>query len=95
MVDETSPLEPTGNPYPALKDQDTSSSSHEIPMEPRAKVEPGEHRIFTHFPKDRNCDICMRTKMTRGNFGDLIAADHPEKLAEVPGADQETESHLH
>ena len=50
----------------------------------------GKHNIFTHFPKDRNCDICLRTKITRascGNrtgtvvpraeiFGNLTAADH-------------------
>ena len=49
-----------------------------------------EHDVFTHFPKDRNCDICLRTKITRascrrrtgtvvpgaGKFGDLITADH-------------------
>ena len=29
------------------------SSSHELPMEPRAKVllGPGKHSIYTHFPK--------------------------------------------
>ena len=46
--------------------------------------------FFTHFPKDRNCEICTRTKITRAtcrrriggavpraeNFGDLITADH-------------------
>ena len=51
---------------------------------------PGKHSIHTHFPKDRNCDICLRTKITRAswrrrtgtvvpraeNFGDLITADH-------------------
>ena len=44
------------------------NSSHELSPEPRAKVEPGsgKQRIFTHFPKDRNCDICLRTKITRG-----------------------------
>ena len=25
----------------------------------------GKHSIFTHFPKDRNSDICLRTKITR------------------------------
>ena len=44
----------------------------------------------THFPKDRNCEICQRTEITRApcrrrnggavpraeNFGDLITADH-------------------
>ena len=38
LVDESSPLEPRGNPK--LEDQDTSRSSHEFPMESRAKVEP-------------------------------------------------------
>ena len=46
--------------------------------------------VYTHFPKDRNCEICQRTKITRApcrrrngeavpraaNFGDLITADH-------------------
>ena len=70
--------------------RDTSSSSHELPLEPRAKVVPSKHNIFTHFPKDRNCDVCLRTKITRAscrrrtgtvvpradNFGDVITADH-------------------
>ena len=62
------------------------------PMEPRAKVEPGsgKHRVYTHFPKDPNCDICLKTKNTNAScrrrtgtvvpraehFGDLITADH-------------------
>ena len=46
--------------------------------------------IYTHFPKDRNCEVCLRTKMTRApcrrrtgealprveKSGDLITADH-------------------
>ena len=50
----------------------------------------GKHSIFTHFPKDRNFDICLRTKITRAscrrrtgavvpraeNCGDLITAYH-------------------
>ena len=46
--------------------------------------------LKTHFPKDPNCEICRRTKITRApcrrrnsgavpravNFGDLITADH-------------------
>ena len=47
--------------------RDTSSSTHELPSEPRAKVVSGEHSIFTHFPKDRKCDICLRTKITRSS----------------------------
>ena len=84
LVDESSPTRPRGNPAP--KDRHTSSSSHELPMESRAKVEPGsgKHSVYTHFPKDPNCDICLKTKRTRAgtvvpraeHFGDLITADH-------------------
>ena len=62
----------------------------------RASLEPttkrredlGKHSVYTHFYKDRNCEICKRTKITRApcrngeaapravNFGDLITADH-------------------
>ena len=71
---------------------DTSKSSHELPLEPRAKVEPGsgKHSVNTHVPKDPNCDICLMTNITRApcrrragtvvpraeHFGDLITADH-------------------
>ena len=35
--------------------EDTSKSSHELPMDPRAEVEPGsgEQSVYTHFPKDQ------------------------------------------
>ena len=70
--------------------RDTSSSFHELSLEPRAKVVPSKHNIFTHFPKDRNCDICLRTTITRAScrrrtgtvvpraehFGNLKTADH-------------------
>ena len=75
----------------------TSSSSYDPPMEPRAYVEPGsgKHSVYTHFPKDQNCGICLKTKITRAScrrrggpvvpraekFGDLITADH-EVLSE-------------
>ena len=49
----------------------------------------GEHSFFTHFPKDPNCAICLKTKITKAscrrrakavtprtdNFGDLMTAD--------------------
>ena len=49
-----------------------------------------KHSVYTHLPKDRDCEICQRTKITRApcrrrtggavpraeNFGDLITADH-------------------
>ena len=90
LVDERSPFEPRGNPEPGYRD--TSSSSHEVPMEPRAQVEPGSGKrgVYTHCPKDPNCDICLKTKITRSScrrragtvvprtedFGDMTTADH-------------------
>ena len=90
LVDESTSTELWVNPEQGS--QDTSKSSHELPMEPRAKVEPGSgtHSENTHFPKDPNCDICLKTKITRvscrrrtgtvvprtEHVGDLITADH-------------------
>ena len=48
-----------------------------------------KHHIYTQFPKDRDCDVCLRTKITKAfcrrrtgealsranKFGDLITAD--------------------
>ena len=69
-----------------------ASSSHEVSLEPTTKrrEDLGKHSVYTHFPKNRNCEICKRTKITRApcrrrngeavpravNFGDLITADH-------------------
>ena len=69
-----------------------ASSSHVASLEPTAKrrEDLGKHNVYTHFLKDRNCEICKRTKITRApcrrrmakpkpravNFGDLITADH-------------------
>ena len=33
-------------------------SSHEPSLEPVRSVDLGKHIIYTHFPKDRNCEIC-------------------------------------
>ena len=90
LVDESTSTEPWSNPEQGS--QDTSSSSHELPKESRAKAEPGsgKHSVFTHFPKDPTCDTCLKTKITRAScrrrtgtvvpraehFGDLITADH-------------------
>ena len=69
-----------------------ASSSHEASLEPifKRREDLGKHSVYTHFPKDRNCEICTRTKITRPpcrrrnsgavpraeNFFDLITADH-------------------
>ena len=71
-----------------------TSSSHEPPLEPMRSVDLGKHSVYTHFPKDRNC---QRTKITRApcrrrigrvepraeNFGDLITADHKLLVKDV------------
>ena len=69
-----------------------ASSSHESSLVPTSKrsEDLGKHSVKTHFPKDRNCEICQRTKITRApcrrrngeavpraaNFGDLITVVH-------------------
>ena len=82
LVDDEIPLQGSSH----------ASSSHEASSEPTTKrrEDLGKHNVHTHFPKDRNCEICKRTKITRApcrrrngeavpraaNFGDLITADH-------------------
>ena len=52
--------------------------------------------LYSHFPQDRNCGVCVRTKMTKAlcrrrtgeappraeKFGDLITADHKVLIEE-------------
>ena len=56
-----------------------------------------KHGFYSHFPKDRNCEVCLRTKMTRApcrrrtgeaapraeKFGDLITADQKVSVKKV------------
>ena len=69
-----------------------ASSSHgsSLKQMPERSADLGKHSVYTHFPKDRNCEIRQRTKITRvpcrrrigrvvpraENFGNLITADH-------------------
>ena len=69
-----------------------ASSSHEASLEPifKRREDLGKHGVYTHFPRDRNCEIWKRTKNTRApcrrrngeavpraeKIGDLITADH-------------------
>ena len=69
-----------------------ASSSDEVSSEPtfKRREDLGKHSVYTHCPKDRNCEICQRTKNARApcrrrnggavlraeDFGDLITADH-------------------
>ena len=74
---------------PSLRDTPASSSRESHPEPPR-RVVSDKHSIYTHFPKDRNCEIRKKTKITRApcrrrtgkaipraeSFGDLITANH-------------------
>ena len=42
-----------------------AGSSHEVSLEPtfKRREDLGKHSVYTHFPKDRNCEICKRTKL--------------------------------
>ena len=67
-----------------------ASSSHGLSFRACEKCGFGKHSVKTHFPKDRHCEICQRTNITRApcrrrigrvvpraeNYGDLITADH-------------------
>ena len=68
-----------------------ASSSHEASLEQTTKrrEDLGKHSVLTHFPKDRNREICKGTNITKApcrrrnsgavpraeNFGDLITED--------------------
>ena len=70
----------------SLKIKWTTKLRHQA-MHPQALL---VNHIFTHFSKDRNCEVCKRTKTTRAPcrrriggavpraefFGDLITTDH-------------------
>ena len=48
-----------------LEHRDSHASfSPELSSEPTRSVDLGKHSVFSHFPKDRNCEICQRTKIT-------------------------------
>ena len=45
-----------------------ASSSHELSLEPKParREDLCKHSVYTHFPKDRHCEICQRTKKSQG-----------------------------
>ena len=79
--------------------------SHDSDSERPAKVALRKHSVYTHFPKDRNCEVCLRTKMTKApcrrrtgeavslaeNVGDLTTADH--KVLKEEGESQNNHRH--
>ena len=76
---------------PEYRDSHASSSPEpSSELTPARSVDLCKHSVKTYFLKDRNCEICQRTKIIRApcrrcnggavlraeNFGDLITADH-------------------
>ena len=72
---------------PALADSSPESDlEHLVEVVSKSR----KHSLFTHFPKDRDCHVCLRTQITRApsrrrigeavsqadQFGDLITANH-------------------
>ena len=83
--DVTDNLKPTDVHAPAHISQD-SDSENSAKVATKSRM----HSIFTHFPKDRKCDVCLRTKYTKAScrrricealpraleFVNVITADH-------------------
>ena len=51
-----------------------ASSSHEVSLEPTCKrrEDLGKPSVYSHFPKDRNCEICKRTKKQKPHAEDAM-----------------------
>ena len=49
-----------------------ASSSHEASLEPilKRREDLGKHSVHTHFPEDRNCEICRGLKLQGPRAGD-------------------------
>ena len=92
QMDESKPLEeirPWEHPpwYGIDQFKEKVILTHEASLEPTRREDLGKHSVHTHFTKDRNCEDCKRTKITKAscrrriggavpraeNFGDLKA----------------------
>ena len=85
LQDFTDNLDSTDVHAPAHIAQD-SDSEHPTKVVTKSR----KHSIYTHFPKDQNCEVCLRTKIKRApcrrrtgetlppaeKIGDFITADH-------------------
>ena len=71
-------LEDTEVPAPAHVSHDSDS---ERPAKVASKS--WKHSMKTHFPKDRNCEICLRTKMTGLLAEDAQAKQYLEQKSSV------------
>ena len=43
------------------------------------RVEMAADSVYTHFPKDPHCDICLKTKITRHIAEDVLVQSCPER----------------
>ena len=70
---------PAELPARAHVSQDSDSE-----LSTKVATKSSKHSFFTHFPKDRNCDICLRTKITRASCRRRTgeALSRPEKFGE-------------
>ena len=57
-----------------------ASSSHGSSLEhtPARSADLGQHSVETHFPKDRNCEICKRTTLQGPRAEDAMAKPYLE-----------------
>ena len=62
LEDFTDNLEATEVHGPAHISQDSDSE-----LSTKVATKSRKHSIFTHFPKNRNCDVCLRTKITKAS----------------------------
>ena len=56
-----------------------ASSSREVSLEPifKRREDMGKHSVFSHFPKNRNCEICQRTNSLEfGKSGEDLSWNH-------------------
>ena len=55
-----------------------ASSSHEASLEPifKRREDLGKHSVYPHFSKDRNCEICKRTKSKGPRAEDALAESY-------------------
>ena len=54
-----------------------ASSSHEVSLEPtfKRREDLGKHSVYTHFTKDRNCEICARGPKSQGPHAEDAMAE--------------------
>ena len=55
-----------------------ASSSHDASLEPvfKRREDLGKHSVYTHFPKDRNCEICKGPKLQGLRAEDAIVEQY-------------------